>query len=118
MLPLLDMELPVMNVVIKNGSETRRLDNIIEVNKNNNTYEFVKIDKEEISFNKKWQIRNIRIYDPDVNVNDWVKYIEDNRIQKGRVSDVREDEIIVKQLPDGWQVSINEHQVLESRSDM
>lgn len=107
-----------MKVVVEYDSKTRQLDDIIEINRDNNTYNFTNIYDEEICIDKKWSIVNVKIYDLDVNVNDWVKYIDNDRIEKGKVSEVRNDEIIVKQLPDGWQVAVSKHQILESKSDV
>lgn len=65
------------------------------------------------------RILSVKPYHPSVSEGDWVRYVDSDTdsIHEGKVTSVRDEEIILKQLPDGFQVAVSKEQILESDSD-
>lgn len=79
----------------------------------------VHTEEESYQLDLKSRVLSVKPYHPSVTEGDWVRYIDSNTdsIYKGRVTSVRDEEIILKQLPDGFQVAVGTEQLLESDSD-
>jgi len=65
------------------------------------------------------RVLSVGSFQPDISCGDWIKYIDSDKkcIRSGQVSNVKDKEIIVKQLPNGYQVAIHKEQVFKADTD-
>lgn len=68
-------------------------------------------DIEEVGWD--WTIRDVYVtWDPSVSEGERVTFTADGTIQSGTVKHVNGDEIVVSQMPDGYQISIDRSQII------
>lgn len=79
--------------------------------------EYIVIEKydDEIRINGDCYMSEVYKSQISVAVDDWVKYIDPNKecIDKGQVTEINNNEIIVKTVPDGFQVAIHKNQIFK-----
>lgn len=102
-----------MTVKIRSEDDSKTVENVISLINRNNSI-IIKKKDEQITFNHNWSISEVHTKNPEANTGDWIKYVrlEAERIGTGKVTETYEDEIVLKTLPDGFQVSIQRNQVI------